>query len=108
MAKRAAEEAQLHSLVVDAESIPPSVRNFLRFSELSNKIRGGAGSLAFAASGWISYTSGIGLVTSAGRAAVGGLVGYLVGWWLWLLVARSMRRDAIVALTRLRDESRSA
>jgi hypothetical protein len=89
---------------IDPSLVPPSVVHFMHFGEQVNRIRGGAGLLGFIIVGILVYRHTHSLVAATERALIAAFVLHMVGWLLWILIAKSMRKDAIQDLTRLRDE----
>jgi hypothetical protein len=59
------------------------------------------GLLAFGVTGFASHATGMGLDGTALRALVGGIIGYLLTWWLAIVVWRNLlQAEARVAIER--------
>jgi hypothetical protein len=89
---------------IDPTLVPRSVVNFMHFGEQVNRVRGGAGLLGFLVVGILSYRHSHSLVIATQHALIAALIAHMAAWIIWLLIAKSMRKDAIADLTRLRDE----
>ena len=54
------------------------------------RIKAWGGLVAFAATGFASHATGMGLSASILRALAGGIIGSLLAWWLALIVWRNL------------------
>lgn len=102
MADKASREQEQETL--DPSLVPRSVVNFMHFGEQVNRVRGWAGLLAMFIVGYLSYRHSHSLTAATERALLAAVVAYIVFWFLWIAIAKAMRRDAIRDLTKLRDE----